>query len=64
LAGVDGASGFCSGGRGSGLSEPGGVGSIKCFSLDKPLERIALHIPVVDKSKREDGTFSRKDFRF
>src|SRR5215831_17563704 len=32
LAGVDGASGFCSGGRGSGLSEPGGVGSIKCFS--------------------------------
>src|SRR4029077_8147033 len=32
LAGVDGASGFCSGGRGLGLSEPGGVGSIKCFS--------------------------------
>jgi len=22
------------------------------------------HIPVVDKSKREDGTFSREDFRF
>jgi hypothetical protein len=32
LAGVDGASGFCSGGRGSGLSEPGSIGSIKCFS--------------------------------
>src|SRR6476661_1304248 len=32
LAGVDGASGFCSGGRGLRLSEPGGVGSIKCFS--------------------------------
>src|SRR4249920_362093 len=32
LAGVNGASGFCSGGRGSGLSEPGGVGSIRCFS--------------------------------
>ena len=26
--------------------------------------RIAPHIPVWDKSQREDGTFSRKDFRF
>jgi transposase len=26
--------------------------------------KIAPHIPVVDKSKREDGTFSRKDFTF
>jgi len=25
---------------------------------------IAPHIPVIDKSKREDGTFSRKDFTF
>ena len=25
---------------------------------------IAPHIPVVDKSKREDGTFSREDFSF
>jgi transposase len=25
---------------------------------------IAPHIPVIDKSKREDGTFSRQDFRF
>lgn len=24
--------------------------------------KIAPHIPVVDKSKREDGTFSREDF--
>src|SRR5262245_4835702 len=32
LAGVDGASGFSSGGRGLGLSEPGSIGSIKCFS--------------------------------
>src|SRR5436305_14074720 len=24
---------------------------------------IAPHIPVIDKSKREDGTFSREDFR-
>ncbi len=27
-------------------------------------QRIAPHIPVWDKSKREDGTFSRLDFRF
>jgi transposase len=27
-------------------------------------QRIAPHIPVWDKSKREDGTFSRQDFRF
>jgi transposase len=25
---------------------------------------IAPHIPVIDKSKREDGTFSREDFKF
>jgi transposase len=25
---------------------------------------IAPHIPVIDKSKRQDGTFSRQDFRF
>src|SRR4051812_23504365 len=31
LAGSDGASGFFSSGRGVGSSEPGGVGSIKCF---------------------------------
>jgi hypothetical protein len=24
----------------------------------------SLHIPVIDKSKREDGTFSRDDFTF
>jgi hypothetical protein len=27
-------------------------------------KKIAPHIPVVDKSKREDGTFSRDDFTF
>ncbi len=27
-------------------------------------QRIAPHIPVRDKSQRDDGTFSRKDFRF
>ena len=26
--------------------------------------KIAPHIPVVDKSKHEDGTFSREDFSF
>jgi hypothetical protein len=27
-------------------------------------KRIAPHIPVFDRSKREDGTFSRADFRY
>ena len=27
-------------------------------------KRIAPHIPVFDRSKREDGTFSREDFRY
>src|SRR5438874_10581880 len=27
-------------------------------------KKIAPHIPVIDKSKREDGTFSREDFTF
>src|ERR1700736_700321 len=27
-------------------------------------KKIAPYIPVIDKSKREDGTFSREDFRF
>jgi hypothetical protein len=27
-------------------------------------KEIAPHIPVIDKSKREDGTFSREDFAF
>jgi hypothetical protein len=27
-------------------------------------KKIAPHIPVIDRSKREDGTFSREDFRF
>jgi len=28
------------------------------------VKQIAPHIPVIDKSKREDGTFSRADFTF
>src|SRR6266478_6538037 len=27
-------------------------------------KKIAPHIPVIDKSSREDGTFSREDFSF
>jgi hypothetical protein len=27
-------------------------------------KQIAPHIPVIDKSKRDDGTFSREDFTF
>jgi hypothetical protein len=27
-------------------------------------KRITPHIPVIDKSKRHDGTFSREDFRY
>ena len=27
-------------------------------------KRITPHIPVIDKSKREDGTFSREDFHY
>jgi len=27
-------------------------------------KKIAPHIPVIDKSKRDDGTFSREDFTF
>ncbi|MGE0119904.1 MAG: hypothetical protein AB7S71_11125 [Dongiaceae bacterium] len=27
-------------------------------------KQIAPHIPVIDKSKRDDGTFSREDFAF
>jgi hypothetical protein len=27
-------------------------------------KQITPHIPVIDKSRREDGTFSRADFRY
>ena len=27
-------------------------------------KQITPHIPVIDKSKREDGTFSREHFRY
>ena len=35
--------------------------NLNCLVKDKD---IARHIPVIDKSKREDGTFSREDFTF
>ena len=35
--------------------------NLNCLVNDKDT---APHIPVIDKSKREDGTFSREDFRF
>jgi transposase len=38
-----------------------GTGAFLGWLVD---QRIAPHIPVWDKSKREDGTFSRQDFRF
>jgi hypothetical protein len=27
-------------------------------------QQIAPHVPVIDKSRREDGTFSREDFLY
>jgi hypothetical protein len=39
----------------------GSAANLDCVVNDK---RIAPHIPVIDKSKREDGTFSREDFTF
>jgi hypothetical protein len=33
-------------------------------TLNWIINQIAPHIPVIDKSKREDGTFLREDFRF
>src|SRR5215831_7521363 len=52
LAGVDDASGFFSGGRGLGSSEPGSIGSIKCFScatadVAAARERTARRQPTV-----------------
>jgi transposase len=39
----------------------GSAGTLNWIVNEK---KIAPHIPVIDKSKREDGTFSREDFRF
>src|SRR5436190_18602754 len=39
-------------------------GSADTLNLIVHEKKIAPHIPVIDKSKREDGTFSREDFRF
>jgi transposase len=39
----------------------GSAANLNWLAKDK---KIAPHIPVIDKSKREDGTFSRDDFTF
>ena len=39
----------------------GSAANLNWLVTDK---KIAPHIPVIDKSKREDGTFSREDFTF
>jgi hypothetical protein len=39
----------------------GSAATLNWLVTDK---KIAPHIPVIDKSKREDGTFSREDFTF
>jgi transposase len=39
-------------------------GSAETLNWIVNVKEIAPHIPVIDKSKREDGTFSREDFRF
>ena len=39
-------------------------GSVDTLNWIVNKKKIAPHIPVIDKSKREDGTFSREDFRF
>jgi hypothetical protein len=38
-------------------------GSVETLNWIVNEKKIAPHIPVIDKSKREDGTFSREDFR-
>ena len=40
------------------------IGSAANFNWLVEDKQIAPHIPVIDKSKREDGTFSREDFTF
>ena len=39
-------------------------GSAETLNWIVNAKNIAPHIPVIDKSKREDGSFSREDFRF
>ena len=43
---------------------PRGHGSAANLNWLVNEKKIAPHIPVIDKSKRDDGTFSREDFTF
>jgi hypothetical protein len=45
-------------------SGPTAYGSAPTLNWLVNEKNIAPHIPVIDKSKREDGTFSREDFAF
>jgi hypothetical protein len=45
-------------------NEVGGVAGRFTDGFGVTDKKIAPHIPVIDKSKRDDGTFSREDFTF
>src|SRR5499433_1827080 len=46
------------------LAADSAYGSAPMLNWLVEAKRITPHIPVIDKSKREDGTFSREDFRY
>jgi IS5 family transposase len=46
------------------LAADSAYGSASMLSWLVEDKKITPHIPVIDKSKREDGTFSRSDFRY
>src|SRR5262245_61718469 len=46
------------------LAADSAYGSVATLNWIVTEKNIAPHIPVIDKSKREDGTFSHKNFTF
>ncbi len=46
------------------LAADSAYGSAQMLNWLVEKKRITPHIPVIDKSKRHDGTFSREDFRY
>src|SRR5881394_1606517 len=46
------------------LAADSAYGSAPMLNWLVEAKRITPHIPVIDKSKREDGTFSREEFRY
>jgi len=46
------------------LAADSAYGSARTLNWLVEEKQIAPHIPVLDKSKRDDGTFSREDFRY